>query len=411
MHNLTIIMTFSGVLEWYALFCLVTVPLAVALFIMAYRRHPSVLKAADKALEKASKGAGKDGGRSVDESNAALGIPKLPLRIGDKYYCRLTQRNRQDLGTDRTWSVDNTFLAEIGPLQGVLQARRAGRCYVLCGAERVQIYYVDIRPARSDWFAADATALLLRAASRADVLATLKGKPAKTRRTAAGEVMLFRQPWGTLQCSLEDGRLCRYLFTIRTNDERAHDIDDAVEEYMAPLEVSACDGIYWTHRSGDGDPHPGSVDYVAFRRLSERGGMLLGMGRCWRDGADEDEVAENTEMMARSFADVLDPWDVPKVMGAQEQHYAEPAYYKEEEAAEERRQQETQEDETETTTETTTETEAAREAAEGAGGAGNADGGEEQGDEVSYSYDDIGEDYGEGDDDEPLDDIEYPEGM
>lgn len=406
MHNLSTTAIFSGVLEWYALFCLVTVPLAVALFIVAYRRRPAVLKAADKAMEKVSKGAkkGKDDGRSNDGSNAAPGIPKLPLRIGDKYHCRLTQRNRQDLGTDRTWSVDNTFLAEIGPLQGVLEAKRAGRCYVLCGAERVQIYYADIRPARKDWFAAGVTALLLRAAQRSDMLATLKCRPSKIRRTATGEVIMYRHPWGTLQCSLEDGRLCRYLYTIRWYDMRAGDIDAAVEEYMAPLAVDGKGGDrYWTHRSGDGDPHPSSVDYVAFRRESATGAVLMGMGRCWRDGADEDEVAENTEMMARSFADILDARDVPRKLGAPEERHPAMTYNPYEDAPEE---------DTVAIAEDSVPEDAEDIGEADADMTDAAEGETDRGDDpFSYPYiGDGGEDFGE-DCDTPPDDIEYPEGI
>ncbi len=339
MQNITLMaavsVSLSGILKAYGLMCLVMLPAALAIMIYAFVRRPEWFRRYDEAMDRLLGGqprqeetekkdtqdihedaeqAGKTPQKTAEQENTEFGIPNMVLHVGDRYQCYLSDRNRADVGSMRTWSTDNPFAGKIHQMKGLFEACRAGRCYIECGEAKVRIYYVDIRPNDTLWFGYNALQDLFNGTIPADIKTREITRQIDAEKTC-GDILSYRTAEGSLTYTFDDGRTASFLFRMEDSRENRQAVESRMQEYMEQLKFNeSSGGSYWIHRSSLEDDYPDSVDYVAFMKRSAKGGLYFGAGRCWRPGASKEEIEDNTDMLVRSFADMMDEQDVPQAL-------------------------------------------------------------------------------------------------
>ena len=333
-------MSFQDVAALYGKMCFVTLPFSLIVLIYIYKKRPSLVSKFDAAIDRlldgkaavqseASQAPAEDMEAveevatmkdiPLEEENEQFGIANMKLVVGDKYKCFLSQKNRQEIrGGDYSWSTDNPFVGTIHEGKGVFVARKVGKTFVECGGEHIRIYYADISPRNKEWFACQPLADLYGHASMATIKIRELKRKIRDLDESRGLIVYEWQP-GTLTYQLDKkDRVVRLLFRL-PKDTDLEGIKSGLAEYMEIIKAEAGNPqcLYWYHKNGLDDEYPQSVDLAAFLMPSAKGDWYFGIGEYWRAGADEKELANNPEMMIRTFSDMLDKADIPQVVGSE----------------------------------------------------------------------------------------------
>ncbi len=323
----------SEIAKWYGLMCLALMPLSLFVMVWIQRKHPSMVKRLDAAVDRLVDGkAGKDAAKaknkdvpaeqntqqktmSIEESNELCGIANMELLVGDKYQCGLTEKNASDLGGGMSWGTTNPFVGNINESKGVFMACKAGKTYIKCGPNEVRIYYVDIKPQHKDWFGY----LPMRDLLERESMATIKVREIRRRIRDIDDgraTLTYEWPAGTLSYQADkEGRVSRFMFRLPKDTDTTF-IKERMTEYMELLPDDGSGRTYWFHKEPDGEDGPLSIDAAAFMMRSADGGIYFGAGVYWRSGAQEYDLQNNAEVMVRTFRDIMDPRDVPRTAGA-----------------------------------------------------------------------------------------------
>lgn len=333
-HGISLI----SIIEWYGMICLAALPVSLASLIYIYKKRPNVVSAFDRTVDRIVDGRQKGGeplkektepenGESsaspkaitVEEDNEEAGIPNMILQVGDRYQCCLSKKNRNDiLGGDFTWGTDNPFVGDINETKGVFEAKKVGRTYIECGAKQIRIYYAEVRPNLTGWFGYLPVNDVLNKTCLADIKMR---ELARKILSIDGTKNTITYDWGGMTLSYQMNRkdeVVRILFRIPDRFDLIDTIKKGIAEYMEPLKTrdEIKERFYYYHMCGLDEDYPESVDFTAFIRKSGKDDWYFGIGECWRAGASDGEIKENTEMVERSFKDLLDKQDIPVMVGS-----------------------------------------------------------------------------------------------
>lgn len=362
MNTLTITLAISvlEVLKWYAAICLISLPFSILALVLMAKRNPNPGKAikmmanelsedrkkrkgmAESELgtpvltegeftdasrtknlpskaeeEKAEQNESEDG-KSQEDIDRQAGITPLRLYVGDRYRCRLTARNIEEIHEEGNWDVTDPFAAEIDGYGGTLTAKRVARFYVTHGGALV--YHVEVLPRKDTWFGEEALDEILSGVPMFHI--KMKTATQKSGREMIDEdrtqgLLRYRVPGGEwVVTGGSDGAEERMLFIL--DEDPTETVTDRLTEYMEGIAVKYIrkeevpTTKYWFHIGGDESEHPGGVDYVAILKKAASGKWYFGVALCWREGAGVEEVSNNTRMTDRLFAGLMDETDIPR---------------------------------------------------------------------------------------------------
>lgn len=324
----------ESIIRFYGLLCLATLPVSLMALIFIYKKRPNIVSGFDKAVDKLV-----DGKKSsdkpaeeqkkdieqpvarnltIEEENEEAGCANMNLQVGDKYKCYLSLVNVNNVrGGDHTWRTDNPFVGKIDERTGVFEACKVGSTYINCGGEKIDIYYAVVNPNDTTWFGYYPINDVLTKTCIANVKVRELSKKILDIRE---DRHLLKYNWDpgilTYQTNKKD-EIIRIMFRLPEKAELVTTICEKMSEYMDLLDTEnkEADGHFWIHICGKNEDFPESVDYTAFLRKSKKGDYYFGIGECWRMGATETEIMNNTEMIVRSFKDLMDSQDVPTTVG------------------------------------------------------------------------------------------------
>jgi len=332
--------TLEGVLKWYALISLFSTPTALAFIAYTFKKYPEAYSAVNKKVsdfidgddDKSSrkkkgrkeKPSAQDASKNktdelarlphsdMDEEEERLNIPQMILRVGDKYRCQLSDLDKQKLKSiDYVWDTDNPFVGNIDKETGIYTAQKVGKAFIECGSRRMRIYAVDVRPNNKQWFALRAMTELL---TKADIANIKTANIFKRIKSLNGDnrKITYDSPEGQLTYQWNDeGTIQRILYRLNGSvdiDALVADMSEYMQEMPSPDNTD--DGRYWYHKSSL-DEDFGAIDFVAFIKPSQQNYIYLGASVCWRQGALENELKSNIQMILRSFENLIDKADLP----------------------------------------------------------------------------------------------------
>lgn len=320
---------FQAIIKYYGMLCLFCLPVSLAAIIFIYRTRPEIIKKMDAAVDRLfgdepeMKPKAKQNPppattmKDAEENAEEYGIPLLTLFVGDKYKCVMSAKNRKDIGgTNFAWAVSDPFVGQIKGLGGIFTALHAGTACIESEVGRKPIYFVNVKPRNTDWFAAQVIS---------DVIDGVDIESIKVRNIKDKIIDLdnleqtidYKLPQGALSYEYgRDGAIRRALFGLQDSPENREDISAKIAEYMSPVEsdtITSTGAQFWLHKNYAEDEY---VDFLAFMMKARSGKLYFGIGECWRYGASEDEVAENPLMAIRSFRKLLEAADCPAAIGA-----------------------------------------------------------------------------------------------
>ena len=337
----------AAVLEYYALFCLILLPATLLYMVLTYHKKiekgkkPLCSKATKWIAEKMEKESQQAPGQPTPEQpkpaetvqnvevkaveekqveniveakvedNKPEPAPEqkkdekassLRLLVGDKYCCHLNNIDAVDLlGESKIWTSDNSFVAEIESQSGSLSALRVGHANISYGETNTRIYSIDILPTNCNWRYKDLLFPLFGIEDLGDCLERFEG----WERKCVEEGVILTTETERIYIHIGWGKVAALAF--KGKNIKREDFAKMTSEYMKRFipDDNKYDTEYWYHLSDEKtDGRAASVDAIAMMYCN-KGILWFCIGKCWREGATENEVTSNPGLLHRTLAELI----------------------------------------------------------------------------------------------------------
>ena len=252
-------------------------------------------------IQEEQEDAGLNAGR---EDGQGRYIGRFLMTTGESYRCNLSTYDIDKIQGAAYWAVKNTFVGEIGELNGEFTALREGIAEITCNG--ITEYVITVEPSDGEWEPGD----MIRRISRGEAVDGVMLSSQKRRRPLRIDFGRNTAVYGaagkghrkTVIGYSQRRELERVLYTYEPTDAVETAIVDRLRRRAAEI-GERCDGRvpgerFWVHVGPDGD-----VDACIVMRRTPSA-LYLGISRNWRRGGVLAEAEANPGMMVQMFADI-----------------------------------------------------------------------------------------------------------
>ena len=332
MSYLTIILTISigKILEYYAILCLVCMPLNLILLIFLSKRT-NLMQRIDNYIDKKFPLEKKVPEKTPETAQAKpqppvaivqptdeqiqqmSGISCFEILVGETYRCHLNYQNRGGSYGEMVWFNDNEFVGEIKD-NGVFKAAKVGVSNIFCVSRGhaydagAQAYCIKVVSAYGTWFVDTFIEQVKDKAKKSDILAKhirrkiLRENPHKRIIAFAG-LPAERTYSKTVQFS-QSGELLRGCYSLHNEKNIYEDTVTLLNERFDEIKLKVSDGYrIWVHQIIDNEHE--EVDIYAFLKETNNKELILGIGQTWREYGEKEEFTDNINMAIRLFQDII----------------------------------------------------------------------------------------------------------
>lgn len=309
-------MDIHAVLEYYAIICLAGTPLA-ALVVIILNKKTNLIGGFNKWLDGIlglDKWSGIEG-LSVENTPSIepnQGVTHIKLKVGGKYFCRLTSFNRFGRLSEPEWISEDEFVGILDK-EHIFTALHCGKTKVCCQWEDesaeggIQVYEFEVCPADPNWFAETFSKAVIGQKNLMSLANELSGK----RRTA------YNIPFGiqefdykknpsnkvSLQTDKSDIVIRTILYLEKIDETVFEYIVNGLNERYELIPTSSGPNI-WIHILSD--PMQDEIDCYAILEIDkERKNGRLMFGRAWREYGSIEEFIDNIDIAGTAFSDML----------------------------------------------------------------------------------------------------------
>lgn len=335
--NTVFSISIRDILEYYAILCIVLMPVSFYVLIYLNKRTSLIEKInrkldrifgleEQKKTEKTEKKTTENNAEKPQDNDDSDGITRFNIFVGDKYFCRVNSMESTRRTKALSWISQNEFVAKINKKTGEFEAKKSGRILVYYQDENnsfdtgTQVYDITVVQRNPNWFADKFITFMNKNAVRDEVCASLIGRkitsenPSKKTVTYEGNSPEKRL---VLQFDSKD-RLQRVLWEYNssineTNEEFSKELEDRFEKVAGKGGVSI-----WIREFIDDKRD--EVEMYAFHKRTSSGTYVFAIGKTWREYGDVEEFLMNIGMCEKMFSDILK--DEPTTEFAVDKEYA-----------------------------------------------------------------------------------------
>ena len=234
----------------------------------------------------------------------------IRLTVGDTYQCMLTETEKYEVGTKRTWSSTEPFVGEIDGDSAMFTALKVGSTYIECG--EVLLYYIEVVPMIKSW---------LFDTFYASVCGTRRiqqeNKQSNMKKLKKRLGVRFKD----LRLTCKESKATHAVLFLKNKLSCVSIIKQGMAERMEMIETSLLDTTVWVHKNGKGSDE--IVDYAAFLKVNDESNVIFGIGQNWRQGGNIKEFTANAAMFIHTFMEHLSEDDLPAVCVQQKEEAVE----------------------------------------------------------------------------------------
>lgn len=306
------------IFEYYGIACAVLLPVCLMLVIVFARKGGLIEKVNGwlDAMMPAKKTASETDKKKTEEKketdwdrNSKV-MTCMRLKAGETYQCILSDTEKNEVGSQREWSVSDAFVGQIDDDTAVFKALKAGKTYVECG--EVRIYYIEVTPKDGKWFARQEYEAYIQS-SASDQIKKMY-PPKKIQTSADNQIIKVNDILqnASVTFGLDKKGTCQnVLFTLPNNEQNLTAIKSGMSDRMEQIEIKNLDMMLWILKQGRKKEE--TVSSAAFVILKKKT-ILFGFGRNWRQDGTIEEFLANPNMFIRTFSTMLDDEDIPTIM-------------------------------------------------------------------------------------------------
>jgi len=318
----------SKILQYYAIVCIVCLPLNLILMIILARRT-NVLNRIDDLVDRLippRTPQGQPAQAPAQAQGVPVVIPSSPdeeeveersfscfeIMVQETYQCHLNFQNRGGSYGEMVWYNDNDFVGTIDQ-NGLFTGNKIGTVDIFCASKSSafdtgsQAYRINVISRKGPWFADWLIKAVSSRSSKAEVIAK------NIKRHIIGEnpqkrIISFSAPLGGENVTLtvqfdENNRLLRGCYVIPIDGKETAGLYDYLEERCERVKLKES-GNYsiWIHQIIDSEH--GEVDYYAITKEYDKR-LILAFGQSWREYGEKEEFIDNIKMTVRMFNEIL----------------------------------------------------------------------------------------------------------
>ena len=334
MPNIVFILTISisAILEYYAILCIICMPLNFFLLLFLSKRT-NILQKIDSYIDRMlpeekkpaapaptatdnqpTKPSVPDNPMPSEEDIETMsGISSFEILVKETYKCHVNFHNRGGSYGGMIWFNDNEFVGQIKE-DGLFTANKVGTARIFCASKGhgpdygAQAYTIKVVSALGPWFADRLIEQVSDKMSRTDIMAkNVRRKLQKEVPTKNIMVFAGHPTERSLSLTLQFGhnaKLLRGCYSLTPDMETYDDTVERLNEHFEEIKIKTPGSPrIWIHQIIDNEHE--EVDIYAILYQTSQRELLLGIGQIWREYGEKEEFVDNVRMALRSFSDII----------------------------------------------------------------------------------------------------------